>query len=170
MSQRTFWEDRINEVFNALRKARKQAVAKDNEARAAKIAKDFGVDKDLKTLERMEALRKSVADRLEKVCRERGIHTYATDPNGLLDAIAASTADSVLAVLDAECQKKLLSCLHKAVGAAELRTAIAEIEKALAELEKQIGNGDQRDNGKPATGLTEADFFGRLKTMKAARG
>jgi hypothetical protein len=153
MSQREFWEERINEAFDARRQVQEKASAKAKAVRAARIAKELGVDKDLKSLDRMEVLRKSVTDRLEKSCRERGIQCYfgPNDPKRYLDALASQTADPAVKSLEKE-RQGLLSCLNKAVGAAELRAAIAEIENALAGMEdpskgNQPDAADQTDNG-----------------------
>jgi hypothetical protein len=122
----------------------------------------------------LEAVRKSVVDRLGKVCRERGLPYGWNDPNRLLDTLASQTDDPGLKALDKQ-RQKLLSCLHKAVGPSELRAAIAEIGKALAAMEElavdeQPGNGDRTGNGEPAKpGTAESDFFGRLKQMRSAR-
>ena len=174
MSQRNYWEERINTAFTARRRSLEEAAAKGKEARAAKIAKELGIDKDLKALERMGALRKSVVDRLYAVCRERGIPCYPGDEaRSYLDKLASRLAVPGLKAMEKE-RETLLSCLHKACGPADLRTAVAQIEKSLAEMEETDGKQPTKvelsGNGEATKpGLDEPDFFSSLKRMRAEK-
>jgi hypothetical protein len=131
--QREYWERRIYNAFSGRLEAQKKTAAKAQETQAAKIARELGVEKDLKALARMETLQKSVVDRLAAVCQERGIVCWSQQPKEILKVLAS---DTVTVVRAAEQERdKLLSCLHKACGAAELRTSVAKIERALAVME-----------------------------------
>lgn len=139
MGQREYWEKRICDAYGKRLHAVKQVAAKQRDEQVAKLARELKIDKDLETLDQMEALERTLLERIEKAALDRGVQCWSYDPRDFLAAIVSQQSPAVELPIQQE-RDDLLSRLHRACGPTELRVAVSAIERELAGLEEQSQN------------------------------